>query len=232
MEEVDLELRRRAGHLQTFQTELRHRTDEVRRLSAFILEKAAETVASLWSTEQEVDCSEVLSNMATEVALEMAAEVRVELLKVQTLLQQELSKAATLLRSTDTSRSEDFQVLSEMPVFHMNRQNRFASRPLLSNLGQWFRVRAASRTLETQADSLSQALESFSRLLYSWGLDASSDLERRFDSFANRYRAQLERLLLDRNRPTVDYDCASSDLQSLATMFVAEPATNNEAIAS
>ncbi|MGB8890057.1 MAG: dynamin family protein [Candidatus Korobacteraceae bacterium] len=233
LEEVDLELRRSAGDLQTFQSDLRHTTDQIPMLRSFIVTKATDTIADLWRTAQEVDCSEVLRNTATEVALEMAAEVRGKLLKVQTTLQQELANAATLLKSTDAPRSEDFQVLSEMPVFHMNQQNQFASRPLLGNAGKWLRVRAANRKLQAEAASLGQALESFSRLLYSWGLDASSDLERRFDSFANRYRAQLERLLLDRKRTAIDYDRVRSDLENLSTMFVAEtPATNNEAIAS
>lgn len=233
LEEVDLELRRSAGDLQTFQSDLRHTTDQIPMLRSFIVTKAADTIADLWRTGQEVDCSEVLRNTATEVALEMAAEVRGKLLKVQTTLQQELANAATLLKSTDAPRSEDFQVLSEMPVFHMNQQNQFASRPLLGNAGKWLRVRAANRKLQAEAASLGQALESFSRLLYSWGLDASSDLERRFDSFANRYRAQLERLLLDRKRTAIDYDRVRSDLENLSTMFVAEThATNNEAIAS
>ena len=233
LEEVDLELRRSAGDLQTFQFDLRRTTDKIPSLRSFILTKSVETVADLWQTEQEVDSGEVLKNTATEVALEMAAEVRGKLLKVQTTLQQELTNAASLLKSTDVPRPEDFQVLSEMPVFHMNRQSQFAPRPLLSSLGKWLRVKAANSRLEAQAASLGQALESFSRLLYSWGLDASSDLERRFDSFANRYRAQLERLLLDRERTTIDYDQARSDLQNLATMFAVEtPATNDEAIAS
>jgi len=77
------------------------------------------------------------------------------------------------------------------------------------------------------------ALESFSRLLYAWGLDASTDLERRFDSFANRYRAQLERLLLDRKQSMLDADTVKSDLGALSNLFVADaPTTNNEAIAS
>jgi GTP-binding protein EngB required for normal cell division len=233
LEEMDLELRRSAGDLQTFQSDLRRTTDEIPPLKSLILTKAANTVADLWRTEQEVDCGEVLKNAATEVALEIAAEVRGKLLKVQATLQQELANAAQLFRSADAPRREDFQVLSEMPVFHMNRRNQFASRPWLSSLGKWLRVRAAKNKLEGQAASLGQALESFSRLLYSWGLDASSDLERRFDSFANRYRAQLERLLLDRKRTAIDSDQARSDLQNLATMFIAETtATNDEAIAS
>jgi len=71
------------------------------------------------------------------------------------------------------------------------------------------------------------ALESFSRLLYAWGLDASTDLERRFDSFANRCRAQLERLLLNRKQSTINLAQVSSDLDALARMLAADSATKN-----
>jgi GTP-binding protein EngB required for normal cell division len=234
LEEIDLGLRRSAGNLQTFQMNLRHTTDELLTLKPFILDKAAKTSASLWgSGEEEVDCAEVLRNTAAEVAIEIAAELRTKLLKLGERLQEELSVAAALLRSTDVPRPEDFQVLAEMPVFHMNRQEHFTARPWLGVLGGWLRTRLARRKLQVHENALSQALESFSRLLYSWGLDASSDLERRFDSFANRYRAQLERLLLDRARTTIDSDRVKSDMETLAKMFVADvPATNKEAIAS
>jgi GTP-binding protein EngB required for normal cell division len=233
LEEIDLELRRSAGHLQTFQAELRRRTDEVPRLSSFIVEKSAEMIADLWNSEREVDGAELLRSTAAEVALAVADEVRGKLSHAGELLQQELSKAATLLGSADFPRQEDFQVLAEMPVFHMNRQSKSARRPISGTLGKWFRVRAATRILDPYEPVLQQGLESFSRLLYAWGVDASSDLERRFDSFANRYRARLERLLLDRKRPTIDSDRVSSDLEDLSKMFVAEiPATDNEAMAS
>ncbi len=233
LEEIDLELRRGAGHLQTFQAELRRTTDETPRLSSFILKKSAESIADLWNSEREVACAEVLRRTAAEVALELADEVRGKLSRAQELLQHELSKAATLLRSADFPREEDFQGLAEMPVFHMNRQSEYVRRPISGGLGKWFRVQAAVRILNPYEPVLKQALESFSRLLYSWGFGASSDLERRFDSFANRYWAQLERLLLDRERPTVDCERVSSDLEDLSRMLVAEiAATDNEALAS
>jgi GTP-binding protein EngB required for normal cell division len=232
LEEIDLELRRSAGDLQTFQADLRHTTDEIPMLRSFILNKAADTIADLWRTEQEVDCAEVLRNTAAEVALQMAGEVRDKLSKVQAVLQKQLSKAATLLRSMDAPRPEDFEVLVEMPVFHMNRQKEFARRPLLGSLARWYRVRAATKRLQPYEGGLGQAVESFSRLLYSWGVDANSDLERRFDSYANRYRAQLERLLLDRKRSTIDSARVKSDLENLFKILVADMrATDNEAIA-
>jgi GTP-binding protein EngB required for normal cell division len=233
LEEIDLELRRSAGHLQTFQTKLRRRTDEIPALSSFILQKAAKSIADLWGTEREVDCAEVLRTTATEVALELAGEIRGELSGVQEKLRLELRKAATLLRLADVPREEDFQTMSEMPVFHMNRQKEFARRPISGSLGKWFRIRAARGVLDAYDTGLKQALESFSRLLYSWGLDASSGLERRFDGFANRYRAQLERLLLGRKRTSIDSDRVRSDLESLSRILVADlSTTKDQAIAS
>jgi GTP-binding protein EngB required for normal cell division len=233
LEEIDLELRRSAGVLQKLQSELRRTTEEIPLLAPLIVNKAAESIADLWQTEHEVDCAEMLRGTAAEVAVETSGEVRAKVFKLGELLQQELLRAATMLRSTDMPRSEDFQVLAEMPAFHMNRQNGFAKRPILGRLGRWFRVSSARHRLRAYESGLKLALESFSRLLYAWGVDASTDLERRFDSFANRYRAQLERLLLDRKQTTIDTAGLKSDLGTLSNLFVADkPATNNEAIAS
>lgn len=79
---------------------------------------------------------------------------------------------------------------------------------------------------------LRYALESFSGLLHAWGADASTDLEHRFDSFANRYRAQLERLLSDRTPSSPNSTQAGSDLAALARMVYADSSTKGEAIAS
>ena len=233
LEEIDLELRRSAGDLQRFQSDLRRSTEEIPRLASFILNKTADRLAHLWRTEGEVDCAELLRATAAEVAVEVAGEVRAKLLKTGELFQKQLSKTAALLGSTDLPRGEDFQVLAEMPVFHMNRQNSFAGRPVWASFGRWFGVTSAKHRLQSYESSLNQALESFSRLLYSWGSDAGSELERRFDGFANRYRAQLERLLLDRTRTTVDPERIKSDVGTLTRMLAADvPATNNEAMAS
>jgi GTP-binding protein EngB required for normal cell division len=233
LEEIDLELRRSAGDLQKLQSELRRMTEEIPILGAFILNKAADSIADIWRTEPEVDCAAVLRGAASEVAAEIASEVRTKLLKLGDLLRQELAKTADALGSTPMARTEDLQILAEMPGFHMNRRDGFAKRPILAGFGRWFRVHAAKHRLQAQEGNLKLALESFSGLLYAWGLDASTDLERRFDSFANRYRAHLERLLLDRKRGTIKPAQASSDLGTLARMLAEDAATRNtEAIAS
>jgi GTP-binding protein EngB required for normal cell division/NTP pyrophosphatase (non-canonical NTP hydrolase) len=233
-EEVDLELRRSAGDLQKFHSELRRTTEEITLLAPFIVNRAAASIANIWPTENhEVDCAEVLRGIAAEVAGEISNQVRAKLLKLGAMLQQELLRTATLLRSADMLGSEDFQVLAEMPAFHMNRQGDLVKPPILGRLGRWSRIHSAKHRLQVHESDLRLALESFSRLLYAWGLDASTDLERRFDSFANRYRAQLERLLLDRKQSMLDADTVKSDLGALSNLFVADaPTTNNEAIAS
>jgi GTP-binding protein EngB required for normal cell division len=233
LEEVDLELRRSAGELQKLQSDLRRTTEEIPRLVSFILSKTADSIADAWHTERGVDCAEVLRGTSGEVAAEIASDVRTKLLKLGERLRQELAKTAGVLKSTDLPGPEDFRVLKEMPAFHMNYQNDLARRPMLGWLGRWIRVHSAEHRLQTRESGLKLALESFSSLLYAWGLDASTDLEQRFDSFANRYRAQLERLLVDRTRTSIDTDGVKSDLAVLANLFTADTATmSTEAIAS
>ena len=198
-----------------------------------MLSKGADSIADIWHTGREVDCADVLRGTSGEVAAEIASDVRTKLLKLGKLLRQELAKTAGVLKSTDLPRPEDFQVLAEMPAFHMNHRDDLARRPILGWLGSWFRVHLARHRLKAHESGLKLALESFSRLLYAWGLDASTDLERRFDSFANRYRAQLERLLVDRKQTSVDTAGVKSDLGILANLFATDTApTNNEAVAS
>lgn len=233
LEAVDLDLRRSAGDLQTFQSDLRRATDEIPRLDSLIINRAAETVADLWRARPEVDFAEVLRKVAAEVTLELAGQIRAKLSAIGERLQQELAKTATLLRSSDSPRPEDFQAPAEMPVFHLNRQKELVARPLLGSWARWFRVQRATHRLQAHESELTQALESFSRLLYSWGLDAGADLERRFDSFANRYRAQLERLLVERTRTTIDGERVRSDMESLSAMLGADAsAASHEAMAS
>jgi GTP-binding protein EngB required for normal cell division len=233
LEEVDVELRRISGRLQEFQSELRRATEEIPLLASFLLNKAAASIADLWLVKEQVNCAEVLASKAAEAAGAIVGDVRTRLSGLGELLRQELLKTADALKSTDTARPEDFHVLAEMPAFHMNRRDNFSKRPALGGLSRWFRVRSARHRLEAYEDSLKLALETFSRLLYSWGLDASTDMERQFDGFANRYRAQLERLLSDKTQTSINSTHVSSDLAALARMICADiPTNDSEAIAS
>ena len=231
LEEVDLALRRSAGQLQTFHADLRRTTDEIPALRPFIIKKAAETIAATWLTQREADLGDVLRSVAGEVAREVAREVRGELNQLQEELHQELLRTATLLRA-DAPTAEDLQVAAEMPVLHLNRQRQLMARPRLAQFGRKLGIQLAKRKLLANESALNQALESFSRLLYAWGMNASSELERRFDSFANRYRAQLVRLLLHR-QASVDPEQLRSDFEALSKIFGFDiPEVPNEAIAS
>jgi hypothetical protein len=87
--------------------------------------------------------------------------------------------------------------------------------------------------IKTSGKRTNEALESFSRLLCAWGLDEGAEMGTRFDSFANRYRVQLERLLIDRRRPTASQEQVKSDRERLTGMIapdIEKPRT--EAIAS
>ncbi len=232
LEEADLGLRRSAGELQEFRADVRRITDDVQMLGPFIIKKAAEEIRDRWQKQEEVDAGETLQIVAGKVAREVSREIRDELDKLQQQLQQALSKVASLLRTPDAPSPEDFELSTEMPVLHLNHQCQLARPPLLAHFGDAVRVRMATQKLESHEHGLNQALESFSRLLYAWGMDASSDLEGRFDGFANRYRAQLVRLLLDR-KPAINPEQLRSDLETLSRKFaLGVTEVPNEAMAS
>ncbi len=233
LEETDVALRRSAGTLQAFQLDLRRLTDKIPLLQDFILEKAAERIADLWPSEKRINCGEMLRTVAEEVLSEITGQIRGDLDSLQTGLQRELSRAADVLRTTDASNPEELRAALEMPAFHMNRVGKPTAPSWISGLGKWARLLHAKRELRKLQSQLGQALESYSRLLYAWGLDTGSEMERRFDSSANRYRAQLERLLVDRRRPTVGEEQRTADLQRLTAIMISDAEDpRSEAIAS
>lgn len=232
LQETDLDLRRSAGALQAFQLELRRLTDEIPRLKSFILDKTADRIADSWQAEREINCGDVLRATASEVLSEMASQVRRDLDNIERQLQRELMKAADVMGSTELPVAEDLRVVVEMPVFHMNRTCGQTTRSWTSALGKWARVTKARGELKEMDPSLAQALESYSRLLFAWGVDASSEMEKRFNSFANRYRAQLDRLLIDRERPKISEVQVKTDMKRLAEMLVSNGERKPEAIAS
>jgi hypothetical protein len=232
LEEADLELRRRAGRLPTFRAELRRRTEDAALLSEFITRKAAKRVAELWLAQATVDIGDAPRVATDEVAGELSREVRADFTTLQKEFEQQLSKVATALGATDPPGPGDFALSAEMPVLHLNRNNELVPRPVTAYLGDSLRIRAATMRLRKHEAGVRQALESFSRLLDAWAMQASSDLERRFDSFANPYRAQLERLLLNR-RPALDAGQRKSDVERLAQVFALDsPEVPREALAS
>lgn len=233
LEETDVALRRSAGTLQAFQLDLRRLTDKVPLLQGFIVEKAAERIADLWPSEREINCGDILRTVAQEVLSEITGQIRGDLDSLQTGLQRELSRAASVLRTTDASNPEELRAGLEMPAFHMNRAGHPTVPSWFSRLGKWARLLHAKRELRKLQSQLGQALESYSRLLYAWGLDTGAEMERRFDSSANRYRAQLERLLVDRQRPIVGEEQRTADLQRLTAIMISDAEDpRSEAIAS
>ena len=161
LEEVDGDLRRSAGHLQEFQSELRRMTEEVPLLAPFLMKKASDSIADAWQRQPAVDCGEMLRKTASEAMAELAGEIRTKLLSLGDVLWQELSNTANLLKPTDLPRKEDLEVLAEMPVFHLNRRGGAAKRPISARFGKWLRIHAARHRLQTQKRGLALALESF-----------------------------------------------------------------------
>jgi len=147
----------------------------------------------------------VLRGTAAEVAGEISSQVRAKLLKLGEMLQRELLRTATLLRSADMPSSEDFQVLAEMPAFPYDRQDGLAKRPISRRLGRWVPNSVAKHRLEAYEDIIKLALES----LFPVALCMGPGRQHRFGAsvrwfFANRYRAPVGAIAAGQKAPTTD----------------------------
>jgi hypothetical protein len=86
-------------------------------------------------------------------------------------------------------------VLREMPRFDVGTLDLQVRRPALVALGRRWSVHAVARRLTSRAGSqIAEAIATYARLLRSWVQDTFVELQGRFDSYAEVYRAQLDRL--------------------------------------
>ena len=217
LQEIDSQLRRSSGALQAVEPELCRMAEQVSALAPSIISKAAAAAASRWPAEPSLDLGELLWTTAATTVMECVGQLRATLDQTSGSLRHEVLEAATAFRATDAPSMGEISIENEMPLFHMNREQLLVSKPHIAGLfGAGALRRCAARKLNTLRPALEQALNSYSRLLSGWSVRALIAIERDFNIYADRYRAQLERLLSGRQASDSDANSLKSDLESLA----------------
>jgi hypothetical protein len=108
-------------------------------------------------------------------------------------------------------------VVREMPSFDPGEFNIHLVHPfLLSLLGE-----SISRSIVTKrlagmiGGQLTNSLSAYHALLYDWSERTLGQIQRRFDAYANGYRAQVERLVGDHVSPGEQESTIRRDLEGL-----------------
>lgn len=178
-----------------------------------------------WSLpgSDEQPSSEIVSNAVTRTVQEQTEALRRRMDVLAHKLHETLQSAAKVLEISDVPAEEEFSsVLREMPAFDLGQLTFRLRRPvLLTFLGR--RVSesfAAKRLTGLIGAQLARSLSAYRALLYDWSERTLGQVQRRFDAYANSYRAQVERSMGNQELGTGQEDIIRRDLEILESTLV------------
>jgi len=104
-----------------------------------------------------------------------------------------------------------------MPAFDPGELNIHLTRPFLFSLlgGNLSRSIVTKRLAGTIGGQLAKSLSAYHALLYDWSDRTLGQIQRRFDAYANGYRAQVESLVGDHVSPAEQEGTIRRDLEGL-----------------
>jgi GTP-binding protein EngB required for normal cell division len=224
---VEAELRQASGRLEEMKKTARRSADELEHSSSRkMLQIAGADLVESWSSpdSDEKRADEIVSSAVTRTVQEQTEALRRQMDVLAHKLNETLQSTAKVLGITDVPAEEEFaNVLREMPVFDLGQLTFRLRRPaLLTLLGrkmsESFVTKRLTGLIEAQ---LKRSLSAYRALLCDWSERTLGQVQRRFDAYANGYRAQIERLLGNQEMPTgQDEDSIRRDLESLKGTLV------------
>ena len=218
LEGAENRLRHIAGKLQVFRSELRKWTDQLRESAQAVIHKTAEFTAQRLQTETEIDIGDLLCRTATDSALDVSRNVHDHMSELARSLRTELAETALAAKFADIPSEEEFAPRGEMPLFHLNRSERwFGSGKLLHVLGPGVEANRAERELQALRPALETAVQSYAVVLNGWAERALQELEEVFESYAGRYRAAIIHLL-GAGASEEDPDSLRKDIEALSEL--------------
>ncbi|MGB2640874.1 MAG: dynamin family protein [Candidatus Acidiferrum sp.] len=196
LREVEAGLRRATGQMAEKRTQLEREIEGFSRDSDWLLERAADSLMEEWAKDATAGaellvCESILRNVHEQVKV-----YRQVLESLAHDLHQELTRAAKVLRLPEGPSEEEFTAaIRAMPVFD------FDVGELRMRWPKWSRVfggavrrgvlrHAVRSRLEKR---LGERLGIYCGLYRGWTVSVLQQLEKRFASFADAYRAQAER---------------------------------------
>jgi GTP-binding protein EngB required for normal cell division len=217
---VEAELREANGRLEETKKTARRVASDLEYSGRQILRIAGATLVEAWSRQESTgEAAPEIVRKAVAAAVQGETDAlrrRIEALGHK--LHETLRATAKVLGIEDTPREQEFSsVVREMPAFDLGQLNLSFERPLfLTLLGEKaygsIVTKRLARTLESQ---LNRSLSAYQALLYDWSDRTLGLIQRRFDAYANGYRAQVERLVGDRASPAEQAGAIRRDLETL-----------------
>ncbi len=218
---VEAELRQASGRLEEMKKIARGVADDLEYSSTRTLRFAATTLVEAWSKQgvsEDEAIERIVRNAVLGTVQEQKESLRVRMDAMAHKLDETLRASAKVLEVEDVPGEQQFSgVVREMPAFDPGELSVHLKRPFLFGLlGENIsRSIVTKRLSDMIGGQLTKSLSAYHALLYDWSERTLGQIQRRFDAYANGYRAQVERLLGDHASPGEQESTIRRDLEGL-----------------
>jgi hypothetical protein len=217
---VESELRQASGRLEEMKKIARAVANQLEYSTAKILRFAGATLVESWSKQgaSAEAAPMIVRNAVTWTVQEQTESLRRRMDAMAHKLHETLAATAKVLEVEDVPGAQEFSgVVREMPAFDLGQLDiQIGPSFLLSLLGgNVSRSIVTKRLAGTIGEQVTKSLSAYHALLFDWSDRTLNQIQRRFDAYANSYRAQVERLVGDHVSPAGQEDTIRKDLDGL-----------------
>ncbi|MGC2272651.1 MAG: dynamin family protein [Candidatus Sulfotelmatobacter sp.] len=220
---VESELRQASGRLEEMKKTARGAANELEYSTTRVLRFAAATLVESWSKQNTTREAAplIVRNAVTWTVQEQTESLRRRMDAMAHKLHETLAATARVLEVEDVPGAQEFSgMVREMPAFDLEQLNIQVGPSFLLSLlgGNISRSIVTKRLAARIGDQITKSLSAYHALLFDWSDRTLGQIQRRFDAYANSYRAQVERLVGDHVAPAGQEDTVRRDLEGLKTV--------------
>jgi GTPase Era involved in 16S rRNA processing len=224
---AEAQLRRAAGKFEEVNSFCLKASDTIHNWGDVAISRAASAIAGQWlskSAEEETDIVELVSHTLAETATAGANQIFEKLQGFAGTLSEALGVAVGVLEVTTPPGKEELtSIVQEMPRFDSGPLTVSLQKNLLAVLGRGLTEARIKKKLKNQiGPAVDDAFQRYGRMLELWIRRAVAELQRRFDSHADAYRAQLERFSAAETPAENEVEAIQRDLSILSSSRVQE----------
>ena len=215
---LETDLRTAAGKIAQARAECIDMTDALRECADGLIRTAAKNLTDAWDSGASATGEGLIKNKLEQAAAEPAAQIASSIQEAARNAGSTLAKVAMALEIENRpERDELLDVLKNMPRFDLgNLEIEVGPSGVASLLGRRWAAARVERRIRSQAgNQVADAVGIYARVLQAWVRKTFAELQERFESYADAYRAHLDRLAANKTG-VEDEQALQDDLAALA----------------
>jgi GTP-binding protein EngB required for normal cell division len=226
-EQIDSTLRKAVGRITEIRQICFETTQAIRQEADRALDEAANALLNAWAAGGTASPSNLVADELIRVAAEQAGTVSKALKDLAAELSQALQTASKALGYQEAPIEHDFTVfIKEMPKLDLGTLDDMQVHPpVLGKLSRSLALRQTRRALHRQIGQQAEhAFSNLGRMLDAWARRILGELQLRFETHADQYRAHLSRMGTRASIQGEDQTAILRDLNSLGEAQTEEQA--------